>query len=124
MVKSLCIITRRKRSPYSVLLPGQSLAVTLKRGDSAHGSSMALHYQGERRARCTGAGYDMQSTVIADFLESHFGDRAQSILSKAAKRGAYGVDKDTKGVFSYNGGCGENSLCEAFGVSITNFGQV
>lgn len=98
-MKNLCIISRKKGARNSILIRGQSLAVTLIRGNSAHGSSMSLHYKGERRARCTGAGL-------------------------AAKRGAYGVDKDSKGVYAYNGGCGENALCEAFGVSITNYGSM
>lgn len=123
-MKNLCIISRKKGARNSILIRGQSLAVTLIRGNSAHGSSMSLHYKGERRARCTGAGYDMQSTVIADFLEWYGAEAAQRVLRLAAKRGAYGVDKDSKGVYAYNGGCGENALCEAFGVSITNYGSM
>ena len=83
------------------------------------------------RFRTIGGGYDMQGTVLADWLSHNFGDWLATLTPyydfengqpTVNKSGEYGLYRHKNGEFSFDGGCGLNAVkqtAEKIGVTIT-----
>lgn len=117
-MKTVITITKSKRhKKWSILKRDESITLIEKVSDGPNGARVGLWLNGKRVAYCSGGGYDMRHTNVANYLATL--PDAQKILKKAC--GEYGVfySESTKR-YGMDGACGYSSVEAAFGVNISS----
>lgn len=81
---------------------------TVSKGRDSYGYNICSLWHGDIKvATCNGGGYDMQSTVISNFINLYFQDRLNSITSENIE---YGLCKNLDGNNYISYGIGVNAI--------------
>ena len=94
----------------------------ISRGRDTYGYNICSLTGGKKTYRCNGGGYDMQGTVLADYLEAEHQDKLQELAkNKDANTKFYGMRTRDDGSVVLDGACGRSSIehiAEAAGIKL------
>lgn len=93
---------------------------TVSHGRETYGYNIcSLYVDGIKTASCNGGGYDMEGTVLGDYIANQF----QNELKHIDTSSFYGLSKNKEGIIYIDGACGwrsVNRIIEALGLELTH----